>query len=126
MPRGILAVLTGLAITSGLVYGLDVLLARTLPDEFNERHPAYLAALLVFNVLVFVASGVVTSLIARRAEVVLSLTIGVLTVLIGIPGGMHVYGNLPAWWHVLLLVAAVPATLTGGASVAIARLPKDP
>jgi hypothetical protein len=125
MSRGVLAVLAGLLFTCGLVYGLDALLMRLLPDEFNERHPAYLTGLLTFDVMVFVMAGAITALLARRAEVSLSLTTGVLTLLAGIPGGMHLYDGLPVWWHAMVLMLAIPATLLGGAVIAIARLPRE-
>lgn len=125
MSRGVLAVATGLAFTCGLVFGLDALLTLMLPEEFNERHPAYLAALLVYDALVFGMAGVLTAWIARRAEVGLSLTTGVLTLLAGIPGGMHVYDGMPMWWHAMVLMLAIPATLLGGAVIAIARLPRE-
>ncbi len=125
MSRSFIAVAAGLLLALALVYVADFALARLLPQVFDEHHFATLVGLLVYDVACLFVAGWTTGLLARRAEVAHALVAGALVLLAGIATVVEVHDGLPTWWHVALLLLAVPAVALGGSVRAFRNLPRE-
>ena len=125
MSRSISSVIVGLGFAMALVYGADLTLASVLPDSFDPGQPVFLVSLLLYDVLVFALAGWLTGRLARRAEVMHALACGLLVLLAGVATVAEVHDGLPMWWHVTVLLLAVPAVLLGGAVQAFRNLPQE-
>jgi hypothetical protein len=124
MVRGVLGVVVGWIVWFCGFLALAILLAAVWPEYrvhgqawMNDHVFDFPTGMAIFNVLFWVlaeiAGGWVAMAIARRREAV--------WVLAAIVGGYllyeHLYAewaNIPAWYNLVVAVAAIPAVLLGG------------
>lgn len=123
MIRAVLGVVAGWVVWFVGFLVLAVLLAQVWPEYrthgqgwMNDHvfdFPTNMAVLnVIFWILAEVAAGWVAMAIARRREAVWVLA----AIVVGYLGYEHLYAewaNIPAWYNLAVVIAAVPAVLLG-------------
>ena len=117
MLRAIGAIVAGFVVWTVLFLGSNALLTLITPDSFNPDgstdSAALLALVLVLSVVSSIVSGWVTARIARAQAFGSSVTLGILLLVVGIGVQMQSWEVMPLWYHLLFLVALLPAVLVG-------------
>jgi hypothetical protein len=120
MIRNILAVIAGSAVWTVLWLGYNALLKRSglLPFDGTARFeaPLPLGLLLAGSIVFSVVAGYVTAMLARVSSTGSGAvwTLAVLQLAFGIFAEVQFWHLLPLWYHLLFLLALVPATVFGG------------
>jgi hypothetical protein len=122
MIRKILAVIAGSALWTVLWFGCNALLKSVglLPAfdgsaRFNAPLP--LGLLLLSSIVFSVLAGYTTAALAGgddRSRLGTVWVLAVLQLLFGIFAQAQFWNVLPLWYHLLFLLALVPATIVGG------------
>ena len=129
MVRIILAVIAGFLAWSILWVGSDQVLMSLSPDWYGAHQHAFERAFtnktafeadttilfmhLVREILITLAAGYLTALIARE-NVRSTLILGVLLLLVGIGVEAMAWNYIPAWYHIIFLLLLIPLTVAGG------------
>jgi len=118
MRRSVLAVVVGFLATVVLSVACDALVRGVAPDAFGadgrSPGPAMMAFSVLYTLLSAVAGGFVTTLIARRAQVMHALVLGTLgalatlAVIVVAPVGQRTAAQF------LSAMLVIPATALGG------------
>ena len=129
MVRMILAIIGGFLAWSILWVGSDQVLMSLSPDWYGAHQHAFERAFtnktafeadttilfmhLVREILITLAAGYLTALIARE-NVRSTLILGVLLLLVGIGVEAMAWNYIPAWYHIIFLLLLIPLTVAGG------------
>ena len=119
MGRSILAVLAGAILWGALWAGTNAGLQTMFPNivkpmEYNG-HVGMLLTLLAASVVLSLAAGYVTGLVAKTRVIQHGLALGILQLAIGIFFELSYWNLLPAWYHITFLVLLLPANVVGAA-----------
>lgn len=116
--RSILAVLAGFCATVALSFGADWALRTAVPQAFepagNTRDPAMLLTVLVYLILFAVVGCFVAARLAPRRPMRHALVLGVLSLLLTLVPTVMFWHATPAWYHLGVLAAILPAAWLGG------------
>ena len=119
MIRSILAVLTGVIVFFLIVGTCDGLVFAWWPTAvtLDHQHVVSRAALWVMMYYWLVATTLgcaVAGLLAKRAQRGHAVAVSVVLALYFLRNAFNAVGTVdPVWWHVLLVVLALPAALVG-------------
>ena len=116
--RTILAVLAGAVFWATFWVGGGVVAQRMWPNIIvaGERldHVGALLGFISFSVLLSMAAGYITAAVEKGASRAVRILAGVQLAL-GLVFEVTAWQATPVWYHLVFLVAIVPATLLGGA-----------
>ena len=124
MVRAVLGVVAGWIVWFLAFLGLAIGLAAVWPEYrvhgqawMNDHIFDFPTNMAVFNVIFWIlaeiAAGWVAMAVARRREAVWVLA----AIVVGYLGYEHLYAewaNIPAWYNLAVVIAAIPAVLLGG------------
>jgi len=117
MARSILAVIGGYAVTVVCVVALDFGFGALVPGGRGSPSspPTSLMVLNVaFGIPCAVLGGYVCALIARRAEVMHALVLGIVAEAMSIASLILQLGSQPLWYGLALVLIVLPSMLAGG------------
>lgn len=101
---------------AGKVLLIRYLLPEVLPAPGEDVFPntGWLLAMLASDIAVMIAAGYVTAGLAPHTPVGHTVTLGVITVILGLTWMFVFWGWMPLWYQVVLVSLAIPAAATGG------------
>ena len=114
------AVLVGYLVLAVPITGKFLLIRYLLPDVLpapgEDVFPStgWLLAMLASDIAIMIAAGYVTAGLAPRTPVGHTVTLGVITVILGLTWMFVFWGWMPLWYQVVLVSLAIPAAATGG------------
>lgn len=118
MFRSIGAVVAAFAAWSVLWVGANTAMQAAWPSAFEESgatsQGGLLVGILVYSILLSIFSGWLAGRIAAKAGLAHAFVAGMLLLAVGIGVQASVWDAMPLWYHVLFLIAILPANLVGG------------
>lgn len=118
MLRSILSVIAGNVAWTILWLGMNVVLASMNPQVADGKTRiesfSILTFLLVYSVVISVAAGYITALVARRNEIAHTFALGILQLALGIFFQYQAWNLSPMWYHLSFLILLIPGDIFGG------------
>ncbi len=116
--RVILAVLAGAAIWAVLwiagTQGAQAAFPDTLIPDQRLEHTGFLAAYIVYSVVLSVLAGYVTAAVGGPDPMRAVWILASLQLALGLAFEISAWSLTPAWYHIIFLALIVPATVYGG------------
>jgi len=113
--RSVLAILAG--------FFTVPIVSFTCDYAFHELHPGYgphayigggvALIVLIYGTLSVLLGGYVTGMIAHKSQMLHGVILGCLGLLIAIPVNIKIWGEAPAWYHIIGLLLVVPVSAYG-------------
>ena len=118
MFRSIASVAAGAALWAALWVSGNAGLAAAFPTIIRQGEPMFhvpvLWTYIAWSVVLSIAAGYVTALVAKRSEMQHALALGILQLGIGVATEISYWELLPVWYHLVFLTLLVPGNLLGG------------
>ncbi len=118
MFRSIVSVAAGATLWGVLWVSGNAGLAAAFPAIIEQGEPMFhvpmLLTYIAWSVVLSIAAGYLTALVAKRSAFQHTLALGILQLGIGVPTEISYWELLPVWYHLVFLTLLVPGNLVGG------------
>jgi hypothetical protein len=118
MVRSLLAVALGYVVMLVAYRGCDLIITALKPEFAPQPgeppDAAYFVFLLGTGFFFMIVGGYVAALLAGRSEMKHALSLGALSIAMGILEAILFEGEQPLWYTVALMFLSIPSALVGG------------